>query len=194
MDVQYKVILFLLIILCLQSVVHSYNNPLISNDKCEPLTYGVCRQMKYNRTMFPNILGHRKQSEATVSVKLLNPLLKIGCSPDVLAFVCSVYFPMCTSINKRIPPCRSLCLDVKKKCLGIIQNFGYAWPAELNCNQFPVVRTEICVYQNRTNNTLTPTMPAMQATTRKLTTTRKTKPKGWYMNIRILCLNTTICL
>lgn len=166
----YQVISGLLVLLCAQTAVHSYN-PLIppKDDKCETLTYDICRQMDYNRTIFPNYLGHRKQSEAIKSVNSLRPLLSKGCSPDVLTFLCSVYFPMCTSINKLVPPCRELCLDVQKGCSGVLRKNGYAWPEALKCDQYPLIKTEVCIFQNKTG--AKPTLPASFV----LPTTRKRK-------------------
>ena len=116
----YRVFSVLVALLCALAVASAYG--LLSgkkDDKCETLTYDVCLKMDYNRTIFPNYLGHRKQAAAVVQVNVLRPLLAIGCSIDLLTFVCSVYFPMCTSINKIIPPCRSLCIDVRNGCLPV---------------------------------------------------------------------------
>ena len=154
----YQAVLVLFLLVCAQTAVQCYNLLIPKDDKCETLTNVVCSQMDYNRTLFPNYFGHRKQSDAATHIRVLRPLLSLGCSPDVLTFVCSVYFPMCTSINKLIPPCRELCLDVQKGCSGILKRYGILWPDELKCDQFPMVRTEICVFQNKTGTR--PTLPA----------------------------------
>ena len=158
------------ILLSTQAAVHSYFQMTGKDDKCELLSYGICRQMEYNRTIFPNYLGHRKQSEAILSVNSFRPLLKIGCSSNVLTFLCSVYFPMCTSLNKPIPPCQEMCLDVEKGCSPIIKRFGYVWPKELKCDQFPKVRTDICVFQNKTGPK--PTLPTTFNVTKTIRTTK----------------------
>ena len=155
---DYQVISVFVVLLFALTTVYGFNPLASKDDKCEFLSYDICRQMDYNRTIFPNYLGHRKQSEAIMSVSMLRPLLAFGCSPDVLTFVCSVYFPMCTSINKLIPPCRELCVDVEKSCSRVLKQFKYAWPEELKCNQFPAVRTEICVFHNKTAPK--PTLPS----------------------------------
>ena len=161
----------ILALVCAQTAVQCFNPLKTKNDKCELLSASsFCRQMDYNRTIFPNYFGHRKQSEAVSHALSLRPLLQVGCSPDVLTFVCSVYFPMCTSINKLIPPCRELCLDVQKGCLGLLQKFGMSWPDDLKCEQFPLVRTEICVFQNKSG--AKPTLPASFSV---VTTPRKKK-------------------
>ena len=154
---DYQSIVVVVALLSQLTTAYAFNPLAPKDDKCESLKYDICRQMEYNRTIFPNYLGHRKQSEAILSVSVLRPLLAVRCSPDVLTFLCSVYFPMCTSINKLIPPCRELCVSVEKDCSHILKRFNYAWPDELKCDQFPKVRTEICVFHNKTGPR--PTLP-----------------------------------
>ena len=178
----YQTFCVLLALACAQTAVHCFNPLKSKNDKCEKLsTSSICNRMDYNRTIFPNYFGHRKQSEAVQHVLSLRPLLAVGCSPDVLTFVCSVYFPMCTSINKLIPPCRELCLDVQKGCLGLLKKFGMSWPDDLKCDQFPLVRTEICVFQNKSR--ARPTLPASFSV---MTTTRRKKGMSELFIIPIL--------
>ena len=52
-------------------------------------------------------------------------------------FLCSVYVPVCNVLRVPVPPCRSLCLQAKQGCEGLMTKFGFRWPQSLNCEQFP---------------------------------------------------------
>lgn len=44
---------------------------------------------------------------------------------------------MCTIVEYPIPPCRSLCEAARTGCESLINKFGFTWPENLNCGQFP---------------------------------------------------------
>lgn len=45
---------------------------------------------------------------------------------------------MCTEkVPELIGPCGSMCLSVQRKCLPVLQDFGFSWPDLLNCSLFP---------------------------------------------------------
>ena len=114
--------------------------------RCEKITIPLCKDIRYNETIFPNLLNHQKQEEAALEVHPFGPLVKVQCSPDLQFFLCSVYAPVCTILEKAIPPCRSLCLSARHDCEIIMNKFGYKWPEQLDCAKFPDSRTtEMCV-------------------------------------------------
>ncbi|CAH0404753.1 unnamed protein product [Chilo suppressalis] len=122
--------------------------------RCEPITIPFCQQIRYNETIFPNILNHAKQEDAGPEVHQFTPLLKINCSPDLKFFLCSVYAPVCTILDKPIPPCRHLCESAKHNCAELMMRYGLSWPEQLQCAKFPVATDEsvICVgYNNATH-------------------------------------------
>lgn len=77
--------------------------------RCEPITIPLCKDIRYNETIMPNLLNHQKQEDAGLEVHQFMPLVKVHCSPDLQFFLCSMYAPVCTILEKAIPPCRSLC-------------------------------------------------------------------------------------
>lgn len=108
----------------------------------------LCQNIQYNKTIFPNLLGHSRQEEAALEVHQFIPLIKIDCSPDLKLFLCSIYAPLCTILDYPIPPCRSLCLSARN-CEKIMKTFDFMWPENLECSKFPEDGTdELCISNN----------------------------------------------
>lgn len=101
----------------------------------------------------PNLLNHQKQEDAGMEVHQFFPLVKIKCSHDLQFFLCSMYAPVCTILDRAIPPCRSLCLSARHGCEEVMNDFGFPWPEELDCAKFPESGgTDICVGENNTSS------------------------------------------
>ncbi|CAD6190876.1 unnamed protein product [Caenorhabditis auriculariae] len=127
---------------------------LSQNRKCEPITIPMCKNLEYNSTVFPNLLGHQTQSDAFPAITQFNPLIKVKCSEDIRLFLCTVYAPVCTVLEKPIQPCRELCLSAKNGCESLMKKFGFKWPDQLDCNKFPV--DDLCVGRNKSDSTPSP--------------------------------------
>lgn len=105
---------------------------------CEPIRIDTCHDIGYNVTGMPNLVGHELQQDAHLQLKTFTPLIQYGCSSRLRFFLCSVYVPMCTEkVPTPIGPCRSLCEDIRDRCQPVLQEFGFLWPAGLNCSKFP---------------------------------------------------------
>lgn len=130
----------------LSSTSISSMNGFSTTRKCEHITIPMCKNLDYNQTVFPNLLGHTTQSEAGPAIAQFNPLIKVKCSEDIRLFLCTVYAPVCTVLEKPIQPCRELCLSAKNGCESLMKKFGFQWPDQLDCNKFPV--TDLCVGKN----------------------------------------------
>lgn len=130
----------------------SDHDSLPHHDMCQPITITLCKDIEYNTTIMPNLLGHERQEDAGLEVHQFFPLVKYNCSPDLHFFLCSVYVPVCTILPKALPPCRAKCLSAKRGCESIMNKFGFQWPESLNCDKFPVGPPEIemCVGENST--------------------------------------------
>ena len=105
--------------------------------RCEKITIDLCKDIMYNETIMPNLLNHAKQEDAGLEIHLFAPLVKVQCSPDLQFFLCTMYAPVCTILEKAIPPCRSLCESARRDCEGVITKFGYRWPDNLDCAKLP---------------------------------------------------------
>lgn len=126
--------------------------------RCEAITIPLCKDILYNETIFPNLLNHQKQEDAGLEVHQFYPLVKVKCSPDLQIFLCSVYAPVCTVLDKPIPPCRSLCLSARSGCEGLMNKFGFQWPESLECGRYPEAGSggELCVGENNTSSGSSP--------------------------------------
>eukprot|EP00105_Crassostrea_gigas_P007431 XP_011421677.1 PREDICTED: frizzled-7-A [Crassostrea gigas] len=138
--------------LCIAFVIVIGNGQRVlpSHGKCEPISIPLCKDMPYNWTIMPNLLNHQKQEDAGLEVHQFFPLVKVQCSPKLKFFLCTMYAPMCTILEKAIPPCRSLCNEARNGCGMLMSKFGFEWPDSLKCEKFP--ESGMCVGENFTNS------------------------------------------
>ncbi|XP_078668150.1 uncharacterized protein LOC144909796 isoform X1 [Branchiostoma floridae x Branchiostoma belcheri] len=119
----------------------------------EPIYIPACRDLQYNLTTYPNILGHRSQEEARVQLYKFAPLLNVRCSPELKYFLCNVYTPPYDTENgarEVIPPCRPLCETSRADCARLMNKFGFPWPEQLQCSRFPLPGgSERCINRDR---------------------------------------------
>eukprot|EP00794_Sanderia_malayensis_P019436 gene19436-21361_t len=119
------------------STSFAYYNPLSLYSKCEDLQVKICKGLDYNRTSFPNSLGHQSQKEAEMYIKTYARLIESGCYKEMKLFLCSIYFPVCTSYTDTILPCRRFCRKAMKGCAPIMKQHNYEWPRDFKCSKFP---------------------------------------------------------
>lgn len=112
-----------------------------SKGRCVPMQQKLCADIPYNMTYFPNPISATEQSQ----IDHFKPLIKTKCHPHIMFFVCSVFEPMCPEqMPQAVTACRSVCEEVKRECLSIIQEFGLEWPELLECSKFPA-HPELCM-------------------------------------------------
>lgn len=107
---------------------------------CQPITVHMCRDLPYNETFLPNPLGHTRQEDVDLEISSFYPLQRAECSPYLKDLLCSVYTPKCVS-GRPLPPCRTLCEQVRSTCEPMMIRFGFQWPSSLRCESFG---TESC--------------------------------------------------
>ena len=113
-------------------------------EACEPITADVCRDVGYNVTRMPNLLGQNLQADAIMTLQTYQPLIQIGCSDQLEFFLCSVFLPMCIDgLTDPIGPCQTLCDTVQQDCGPILNEFGFDWPEVLTCSTFPVPNNHV---------------------------------------------------
>lgn len=142
--------------------------------RCEKIMVQLCKDIRYNETIMPNLMNHQNQEEAGEVIQQFSPLVRVKCSPDIQFFLCSVYVPVCTLLDRAIPPCRSMCDAARRDCEGIMNRFGFMWPELLDCQRFPEAGTQLCVGMDNENKESVPT-----STTRKTTTNNVSRNLGF---------------
>nr|NP_001071964.1 secreted frizzled-related protein precursor [Ciona intestinalis]BAE06682.1 secreted frizzled-related protein [Ciona intestinalis] len=107
-----------------------------------PTSLKLCRNVGYTRMVLPNLLNHESLTEVVQQATSFVPLLSRHCHANVQVFLCSLFAPVCIptppgeSMNGPIPPCRSLCESVERRCGPIMLEHGFSWPLMLNCSKF----------------------------------------------------------
>uniref|UniRef100_A0A7E4VRH7 Frizzled-4 n=1 Tax=Panagrellus redivivus TaxID=6233 RepID=A0A7E4VRH7_PANRE len=121
---------------CLTSLISASIFDQTTKSQCQPIDVPLCQDLPYNMTIHPNpIFPHDQQSDQTEHFR---PLIKTKCNPHIKFFVCSVFAPMCPiQLPQAVTSCRSVCEEVKRDCIKILQEFDLEWPAALNCSHFP---------------------------------------------------------
>ncbi|XP_042225560.1 frizzled-4-like [Homarus americanus] len=111
--------------------------------RCETIRLAACRDVGYNLTSMPNLVGTELQKDAESRLNSFKPLIQYGCSSQLQFFLCSIYTPMCTpQVPTPIGPCRDLCETVRNRCAPVMAELGYPWPPFLNCSRFPPENNE----------------------------------------------------
>ncbi|KAF5283577.1 hypothetical protein FQA39_LY17279 [Lamprigera yunnana] len=115
---------------------------------CLPVIVGFCKQHKipYNFTVFPNYMGHFGQPDAQHELEIYDAVVDVRCYELAALFLCSVFVPKCGNGGIVVRPCRSLCLEMKRRCGFFLDVFGLALPEYLKCYLFPEsTDSEVCV-------------------------------------------------
>ncbi|KAF6277881.1 frizzled class receptor 10 [Rhinolophus ferrumequinum] len=106
--------------------------------KCQPIEIPMCKDIGYNTTRMPNLMGHENQREAAIQLHEFAPLVEYGCHGHLRFFLCSLYAPMCTEqVSTPIPACRVMCEQARLKCSPIMEQFNFKWPDSLDCSKLP---------------------------------------------------------
>ncbi|XP_043474884.1 frizzled-4-like [Leptopilina heterotoma] len=140
-----------------------------TDTKCERLSVSFCRGLGYNLTSMPNFMGHENQLQAERGLQQFMPLVHNNCSKHLMIFFCAVFAPVCSE-NLAIPPCKPLCLSVRRACEPVLSRFNLPWLNILDCDRFPEAKfsgNTLCVQPPQEEATLSETLspavsPAIQ--------------------------------
>ncbi|XP_039290247.1 atrial natriuretic peptide-converting enzyme isoform X1 [Nilaparvata lugens] len=106
---------------------------------CLPVIVTFCQQHRvpYNFTMFPNYIGHFTQRDAAQELEVYDALVDVRCYELAALFLCSVFVPKCGPAGQLVRPCKSLCIETKRRCGFFLDVFGLTLPDYLVCDLFP---------------------------------------------------------
>ena len=114
-------------------------------ESCHLVKVSRCADFNYNYTLYPNLLMHQRQEDAESDLRQYDLLVQSECSPHLRFFLCVLFVPVCTVLNKPLPPCRSLCNEVRSGCENLLNRYGFQWPEQFYCSRFPRAQDNICV-------------------------------------------------
>ncbi|XP_075238195.1 atrial natriuretic peptide-converting enzyme-like isoform X2 [Lycorma delicatula] len=121
---------------------------------CLPVIVTFCQQHRvpYNFTMFPNYIGHFTQRDAQQELEVYDAVVDVRCYELAALFLCSVFVPKCGPSGQLVRPCRSLCLETRRRCGFFLDVFGLSLPDYLICELFPESSDpDKCVGHNEVN-------------------------------------------
>lgn len=143
---------------------------------CQPITIALCKDMAYNETIMPTLLGHTRQEDADRDLQRFYPFLEERCSPHLKYLLCLLYAPVCTVLEAAVPPCRAVCERARQGCEARMKKSNFAWPESMRCENFPTVG--LCV-GNKLSDTTEP--PVTEAKSNPESDT-----KGWWSLVNAL--------
>lgn len=107
----------------------------LTDCNCKPFNSTICT--RYNHSVWPNYRGQDDMEDAEVEIRSFKDIIKTGCSPYLVDFLCFFYYPYCDckSGNYSLVPCRNFCFAVKTECKSKVDKLK--WPRYLACRNFP---------------------------------------------------------
>ena len=74
---------------------------------CQTLSISLCSDLNYNRTRFPNEMGHSTQKDAANELQAYAEYFDSSCSSDIKLFLCSLYAPYCDGTGLKVGKLRN---------------------------------------------------------------------------------------
>ncbi|XP_017870387.1 PREDICTED: uncharacterized protein LOC108618767 [Drosophila arizonae] len=107
--------------------------------RCEPLQLNYCRNVGYNVTTYPNLLGHATYEQVVDDVIVFRELVDGECFREAYDFVCRLLQPPCEShgITQEPTPgaiCREYCEAFMAGCGG---RLPARFRQHFDCERFP---------------------------------------------------------
>ncbi|XP_055708998.1 uncharacterized protein LOC129805244 [Phlebotomus papatasi] len=106
--------------------------------RCEPVRLLYCRNIGYNLTTYPNLLGHMSFEEVEQNVIAFRELVDAECFRQAFDFVCRLLQPPCEQREPLEPQVGQVC---RRYCQEFLNGCGNRLPKKFrkyfNCERFP---------------------------------------------------------
>nr|XP_011412422.2 uncharacterized protein C56G2.4 [Crassostrea gigas] len=127
--------------LCFVAHIFSFHVVLVTSaaNQCVPVLNNKCTSElgSYNLTRFPNALGHSDYTASDGEFHQFLNLIDSSCSPSLLPFLCSAFYPKCDPLTSTVlPPCATECVKSLSQCSFLFTFYGFNWPSNLSCDRF----------------------------------------------------------
>ncbi|XP_030746178.1 atrial natriuretic peptide-converting enzyme-like [Sitophilus oryzae] len=123
---------------------------------CLPVIVSFCinHKLPYNYTVYPNYVGHFGQRDAQMDLEIYDAVVDVRCYELAALFLCTIFVPKCGPDGILVRPCKSVCMETKRRCGFFLEVFGLALPKYLECSLFPESSDEnVCIGQKEYNET-----------------------------------------
>jgi len=102
--------------------------------KCTSIGLPFCNLLSYNKTSYPNIVGHWNISSLEEDFISYRQIIDFECYPLAREFICSLLQPECED-DELIWPCRDFCHEFLQACSAWIPK---SLLKKFNCIDFPL--------------------------------------------------------
>ncbi|XP_030768366.1 atrial natriuretic peptide-converting enzyme [Sitophilus oryzae] len=106
---------------------------------CTNLQLPYCNKLDYNKTTYPNFLGHKNIKEVTDDVIAFREIVDSECYRHAYEFVCQLLQPSCSKGHEEdemMLPCRGFCREFISGCGNRLSE---KFKSLIDCNRFPEV-------------------------------------------------------
>lgn len=113
-------------------------SPVVPSWKCDTMSLPYCRSLGYNRTTYPNYLGHTNIEEVKEDLISFRDLVDAECYRQAHDFLCRLMQPPCVERSPLepypAPICRQYCQEFWAGCGDRISQ---RLKKQLDCEKFP---------------------------------------------------------
>ena len=102
--------------------------------RCTKIGLTYCNSISYNKTSYPNVIGHWNISSVEEDYLLFRQIVDFECYPLAREFMCRLLQPECED-DEMIWPCKDFCKDFIDSCESWIPK---KLQQKINCNDFPI--------------------------------------------------------
>ncbi|XP_022245501.1 uncharacterized protein LOC111086553 isoform X2 [Limulus polyphemus] len=105
----------------------------MNQSHCEPIELEFCKNLSYNVTYYPNMVGHMNIHELQKDLTTYRQVIDFECYSLAQEFICQILQPGCQN-DAVVSPCRNFCEEFWKSCKNLLPKIVYD---KINCSTYP---------------------------------------------------------